>query len=87
MTPRGLSERLGKLVWVLRPLSSSSAPRNRLLPPERVTSLVCDQGDAHAVKFALDLGPVYRTAAQDARTAGPSMGLQYAIDNGQTRLL
>jgi hypothetical protein len=48
---------------------------------------VRDQGDAHAVKFALDLGRVYRTAAHDARTPGPSMGLEYAIDNGQTRLL
>src|SRR5258708_6924840 len=45
------------------------------------------QEHAHAFDLALDLGRFNRTAAHDARTAGPSMGLGYAIDNGQTRLL
>jgi len=36
--------------------------------------------------LALDLGRFNRTAAHDALTAGPSMGLGYAIDNGQAAL-
>ena len=45
------------------------------------------QEHAHAFDLALDLGRFNHTAAHEARTAGPSMGLGYAIDNGQTRLL
>jgi len=48
---------------------------------------VRDQDDDYTVEFALDFGRLYCAATDDARTAGPSMGLGYAIDNGQTRLL
>jgi len=44
------------------------------------------QEHAHAFDLALDLGRFNRTPAHEARQAGPSMGLGYAIDNGQTRL-
>ncbi len=71
----------------LLPLVRGRTARNRLLAPQHVARLVRDQDDDYTVEFALDFGRLYCAATDDARTAGPSMGLGYAIDNGQTRLL
>jgi hypothetical protein len=62
------------------------APRPRLLPPQRVARLVCDHDDINTVEFTLDLAGFDRAAAHDAGAAGPSMGLGYAVDNGQAAL-
>src|SRR5260370_42652259 len=56
------------------------------MAPQRVVRLVCDHGDINTVEFTLDLAGVDRAAAQDAGAAGPSMGLGYAVDNGQAAL-
>jgi hypothetical protein len=47
---------------------------------------VRDQDNAHSVEFALDFGGLDRTAAHDARAAGPAMGLGDAVDWGQAAL-
>ena len=52
------------------------APHPRLLPPRPVARLMSGQDDARATcYFALDLDGFYRTTADDAGSAGPSMGL------------
>src|SRR6266446_1521714 len=73
----------GRFDAVLRALA---AMRYRLLAPQHVAPLVRDQDNDHAVEFALDLGRVYRTAAHDARSAGPAMGFRHAIDERQAAL-
>lgn len=45
-----------------------------------------DQGDAHAVEFALDLGGLNRTAAHDAGPTSASMGFGHAIHIRQAPL-
>src|SRR5260370_17841352 len=56
------------------------------MAPQRVVRLVCDHGDINTVEFTLDLAGFDRAAAHDAGPAGPSMGLGYAVDNGQAAL-
>jgi len=63
------------------------APQNCwLLSPEHATSLVRDQDVAHTIDYMFHFGRPYRMAAHDAGTAGASMNLVYAIDNGQAPL-
>jgi hypothetical protein len=47
---------------------------------------VRDQDDDHAVEFALDFGRLYCAATDDARAAGPAVGLGDAVDWGQAAL-
>ena len=57
-----------------------------LLARKHVARLMGNQGNAHAVKLALDLGGPYRPTAHDAGTAGSSVRPGHAIDGGQTTL-
>jgi hypothetical protein len=45
---------------------------------------VCNQNDANAVKFALNLGRLDCAAADDAQSASSPMGLGRAIDHRQS---
>jgi hypothetical protein len=47
---------------------------------------VGDQDDVHAVEFALDIGGLNHTTADDAWAAGPSMRLGDAFESGQAAL-
>jgi hypothetical protein len=47
---------------------------------------VCNQDDANAVEFALNLGRLDCAAAHDARSAGSSVGFGHAIDGRQASL-
>jgi hypothetical protein len=57
--------------------------RLRLLPPQHVARLVRDQNDASAVEFTLDLGRLNRTAADKARSPGPTMDLDMPLTGGK----
>jgi hypothetical protein len=52
--------------------------------PELVARLVCNQDDANAVEFALNLGRLDCAAADDARAASSPMGLGRAIEHRQS---
>jgi hypothetical protein len=83
---RSLIDGLGPIPPPLAFLDRRVASRLRLLPPQRVARLVRDQDDVYAVEFALDLGVLNRTTADDAWAAGPSMRLGDAFDSGQAAL-
>src|SRR4029453_16296945 len=57
---------------------------DRFLVPELVARLVCNQDDAKAVEFALNLGRLDCAATDEARPASSLRGLGGAIDRRQS---
>ena len=62
--------------------SGGCAASNGLLPPQSVARLMRVEAHAGAFHFALDLAGSYRAAADDARPAGPPLGLGHAASDG-----
>ena len=62
--------------------SGGCAASNGLLPPQSVARLMRVEAHAGAFHFALDLGGSYGATADDARPAGPPLGLGHAASDG-----